>query len=280
LNPLDYLLYDGLKTVNYNIFACPKVKIIPGNIKMALQPKKAVILAYVSFFVVFFGACERNNAHITPTPNFPTKTISTNQNTFTSTPVTGDNGLRALDIGDGGFLTEEPCGPPCFWNIIPATTQKQESIDIFQEHFNQYFGVSNCSQWPQSWNTQLIECKPVVIGFNADGYVEGISFIPTQSITVGDVISKYDDPNDVSTIGIGDEIIGKTKWVSVSLFFNKIRTIIILPSQDGTNYDVQPSTPVMMIVYPDDTIWALAKTQQLTQWKGFGEYIGPIYTGP
>ena len=38
-----------------------------------------------------------------------------------------------IDIGDGGFLSEEPCGPPCFWGIIPGETTEAEVAEILEQ---------------------------------------------------------------------------------------------------------------------------------------------------
>src|SRR5437762_11446844 len=36
------------------------------------------------------------------------------------------------DINDGGLISGDPCGPPCFWKIIPGVTTEDEVTRIFQ----------------------------------------------------------------------------------------------------------------------------------------------------
>jgi hypothetical protein len=37
-------------------------------------------------------------------------------------------------LGDGGLLSREPCGPPCFFGIIPGVSSKDDAITMLRSH--------------------------------------------------------------------------------------------------------------------------------------------------
>ncbi len=181
----------------------------------------------------------------------------------------------ALEVGDGGFLSEVPCGPPCFWGITPDITTEEDAIKTFQKHFD----ISNCDEWPELGSHKEIACDPVIIEFSTFGKVNHISYSSSQQITIGDAIAKYGQPNAVKVLGWSEDNGGLTTSVTMLLYFDNIHTIIGLPQQEGTNYDVAPGTVVGGINYPGSDSWEGTR-YDAQSWHGYDKYEGPTWGGP
>jgi hypothetical protein len=213
---------------------------------------RKTLTRYFPFFVVlplfFLSACE---IEMTPTP------------------------LPALDISDGGFISGEPCGPPCFWNITPDITTEDEALLVFKDYFN----IQNCDQWPEAGSHQEIACNPVIIQFSESGIVEHISYSPSQPISVEDAIKKLGEPNAIIVLGWSPEGNNTlTESVTMLLFFDDIQAVIGLPEQTGSVYDIEPLTQIGGISYCGNSTWNIRTDGQ--PWAGFGKYQGPYWAGP
>ena len=96
------------------------------------------------------------------------------------------------DIGDGGLLSDLPCGPPCFQKIYPGITTEQ-SVQKTLQDFSQ-----PCRDIDFPGTTfKVIDCQGVSISFR-DSIVDDVSFYPSAIITVQEVIDKYGAPEGVS----------------------------------------------------------------------------------
>ena len=181
-----------------------------------------------------------------------------------------------LDIGDGGFLSGKPCDAPCFWNITPDVTTREQAKEIFQKQFD----ISNCDVWPGLRNGQYIMCDPVWIRFGVSDKVDHIGYSPVQTITVEEAIAKYGQPNAVKVLGWSEENMGGTTSVTMLLFFDNIRTAVGLSRQSGTNYKVELSTQIDGINYESVSKWEGMGKGDRQSWTGFGTYPGPNWAGP
>jgi hypothetical protein len=68
---------------------------------------------------------------------------------------------------------------------------------------------------------------------------------------------------------------GKTSTVGISLFFDKIKSEIDLPDQDGELYNVKPQLQITGIAYVGHDHWGYRRLQA-KPWLGFTEYSGKI----
>jgi hypothetical protein len=180
------------------------------------------------------------------------------------------------DVGDGGVLSGEPCGPPCLWNITPDITTEQQVIEILEKHFIK----SDCdSPWPASEQNPWIVCGPIGVEIGEGGKVVNLEIKPVQPITVGDFLGSYGEPDAVHLDGDGPGGFNTpAEWVFMDLFFDKIRTEVHLPRQDGTTFVLEPSTLIDAITYPG-SVWT-NRVSNVAPWAGYGEYQGPIWAGP
>jgi hypothetical protein len=172
----------------------------------------------------------------------------------------------AENIGDGGFITGQPCGPPCFWGIYPGLTTEAQVLELLQSK-----GIeSKCEQFDrtQEGGRRGITClDSVLIVFN-ENIVEDIGFSSSEKITVEEVIKHFGEPSHILVAITSTPEYPET---TMMLFFDEIRTSLVLPERRGTRYRVATTTEIVNIGYSDDTSYQ-ATSSSLPGWDGYGEY--------
>ncbi len=177
-------------------------------------------------------------------------------------------GLSPVEVGDGGFLTGDPCSSPCFWGIIPGQMTEADVVEILQEK-----GVyDSCKTWDRrsSGGRKGIRCdESFAIDFT-DDVVQGIAFGPSSDITVQEVIAKYGGPEWAATYASGVHVF----TFSVHIAYPRICTIVVFPSQEKLPYILEPSTKVWSIAYDMDycTSSYYENDPHWQKWQGYGEY--------
>jgi len=174
-----------------------------------------------------------------------------------------------LDIGDGGFLSGEPCGPPCFWGIVPEQTTETEVAEILQR--KGIFEICEAFDMEAQGGTRGIICPRLVVGFKREGnIVDDIVFRPSIPITAEEVIAKYGEPEFVEIGGLGVHVIR----FKLTMAYPSLSTRIGFPEQDELPYVLKPATPVTGIIY--DTDFSRPEhyegNRRWQEWHGYGEY--------
>lgn len=183
----------------------------------------------------------------------------------------------AINIGDGGFLSEDPCGPPCFWGIVPGETTEGEVIEILQERgiFETCYTIDH----EDEGGFRGMDCGlQVFIDFERGGdLVTGVGFKPTATITAQDVVAKYGEPQGVAVHDLGVHVID----LQLVMAYPSMLTRVIFPTQRVSlpiqePYILEPSTPVDSIAYPiDGGEISLVEDSYWEEWHGYGEYYHP-----
>lgn len=170
-----------------------------------------------------------------------------------------------IEVGDGGFLTGEPCGPPCFWGIVPGETTEAETVEILQERG--IYGI--CETWDREreGGYRGINCgRDLVIGFErGSDLVTGVGFNPS-GIVVQDVVDKYGEPDGVMVSVLGVHALD----YQLILAYPSMFTLVRLSLQDEAPYVLKPSTPVKNIAY--DVVFDEEFSRGWEEWHGYGEY--------
>jgi len=179
-------------------------------------------------------------------------------------------------VGDGGFLSGEPCGPPCFLGIIPNVTKETEAVRILKEK-----GLyKNCTFVNNESESGLrgFDCSNYHVGitfFRGTDVVGIAGFDPPLRLTLDQVFAKHGEPNAVivSSIWFTWE---KQPETSMSLFYKDINTTISLGTQNGNVFNLTPATPIISISYvalgfPTPAEYE-AENKYLSSWHGYGEY--------
>jgi len=169
---------------------------------------------------------------------------------------------------DGGFLSHDPCGPPCFFGITPGVTTEAEAREIMEQHPE----ISNgCEDFDFSKEGGMrgIRCYNkygLRIGFT-DDVVGGIGFRPTK-ITLQQVLNAYGIPTSlrVGIVSLPDYPLR----VRMILCFDQISADLILSDQDGKEFVVTGDTATASIgYYPAGESCVLPED---VTWNGYGAY--------
>jgi hypothetical protein len=162
---------------------------------------------------------------------------------------------------DGGFLSQDPCGPPCYGGVTPGTTTEQEALALAEPS---RFGT--CAVHDNPSQGRFIQCSRAVFVVDvSDGTILQVGFQTPASITIEDVINQYGEPQyiDVGEAGSPDFPI-----TAMSVYFESLNATLALEEQEGIGYTVSPSTPVSAIWYGPTPVFPGWKLP----WHGYGEY--------
>ena len=98
-------------------------------------------------------------------------------------------------IKDGGFLSQEPCGPPCLYDVTPGITTQAQAMELSQKRD----GIFNSCKYidlTSSGGKSGISCDHIDMVFQ-NSLVRGVKYIPSVSITSKQVIETYRSPDRV-----------------------------------------------------------------------------------
>lgn len=243
------------------------------NIHCLLVP-----LALVFAVTACMDDTEESGEFIAPTPTI----LRLSRPTVSPTPP-------ILVIGDGGLLSAEPCGPPCFWGIEPGKTTQSEAFQILTnlgvmevcENYEYFDNLIN--EWVGGWTCQSefdyrFE-KPKGFGLSfrkSTGIIDTVSFKPTIPITLQDIVVKHGFPDAVRVVNLGGE---HDPNLSANIYYFDLRIVLgIGEIQEEWKYKVLPTTLINRANYQDEQtlkddfdIFG----ENIIPWKGYGEYQVP-----
>ncbi len=176
---------------------------------------------------------------------------------------------QPLEIGDGGFLSQEPCGPPCFLQIRAGETSTMEAKSILQgQAFSASCGVSEA----------VINCQELVqIGFQNDE-VNMVSFKPSSTITLSQTLEKYGPPDRI-LVFISSLVPGGHPASKMRLFYDGMRAMLDLPDQNDVQVTVKPDTPLSNIAYLSAEGYKSYQERigvQAISWQGYRTYQADV----
>ncbi|MCX6083243.1 MAG: hypothetical protein NTW32_27260 [Chloroflexi bacterium] len=174
----------------------------------------------------------------------------------------------STNIGDGGFLSGNPCSAPCFHNITPGVTTEKQALEILSLELD----IKNCDRWEKNNNgvNRGISCSNIGITFDDSNLVNVVSFRPTQIITIGEVIKKYGNPDAilVTSINPSNKQIGT---VNMMVYYDSLNLNISLADQNSGEFELKPTTLIGNIGYSDQNSYKL-KRRYFQKWNGYGLY--------
>lgn len=184
-----------------------------------------------------------------------------------------------LDVGDGGVLSNEPCGPPCFWGIEPGKTTFHLAHRILEERL----ALDLCEE--RIYVDELEQREEGVLscaGILDIRYLPGtdeiyyIRFEPVLPILLQDVVAKYGPPDLVVILNTG---LPEYPSGRASLYYSKLRMVLpMTEEQEGFEYRVAPSMPIDTIGYLSENEFQRELeifADNLHPWRGYGKY--PLY---
>jgi hypothetical protein len=175
--------------------------------------------------------------------------------------------LVLKNLGDGGLLSGDPCGPPCFLKIQPGITTKQQVLEILKARTN----LQDCVFTSDAKiEYSYLTCEPADITFDKSGIVGSINFKVQKPVPIGDIIAKFGQPSNV--------YINTTKWdnkdntlaVGAKLFYNDLRMSIYLADENAQTYSIAESSQVLSIAYFSKDMWGSMLPGSI--WTGYEKY--------
>ena len=215
-------------------------------------------------------------SYSSPPPSTPTGMV------YQTFPKPTSQAIR-LVIGDGGLLSGEPCGPPCFWDIYPGKTTKDEAQEILTRRgFIDYCKTFESFQYvvDREVETGGWACR-IGFGFEFDidfikdvGIVNFIRFEPEKRLMLQDVIGKFGSPKFIDIFNTGSENHpSQTLWATI--YYPDQMFMLSVVSKNGLTYPIEPTTVINHVIYQDaqlfETTFALAG-DDFYPWKGYGDY--------
>ena len=179
-----------------------------------------------------------------------------------------------IDIGDGGVLSGQPCPSPCVFGAHIGETELEQVIPILEAN-----GITRCWTEPNlSWS--LVSCGATRLNVQVDNQtrlVNAIWFRPSVSITLGDIIQKYAEPDHVT---LDREAVDS---LHPRLYWNALRMMVLLPQIPGNTYTVEKDTRVEVIDFADEYLYHFSKDETnpyYRAWSGYGIYEAPVEPTP
>lgn len=215
------------------------------------------------FQVILLAACSMSQAdqpQITPTYQIGPEILTR---------------LPPLEIGDGGFLSNSPCGAPCFFDMYPGETSHDGVVNSLQQ--NNFLAACRTFDFyyePTDEHITGWECSNFSVTFSqTTQLVDSIRFEPAQAVILRDVIDTYGDPDVVI---VSEPDLPENPSVSVALYYIDLRTELFLAGeQAGVTYSITPEASTSTIVYLDETSFDEDRqifSDESVNWHGYGIY--------
>ena len=181
-----------------------------------------------------------------------------------------------VNIGDGGVISGVPCSAPCVFGVRTGETPFDQVLPTLKKN-----GIarSKCFEEPNvSW--YLFTCGAGRLNIVVDtqtNIVVAVWLLPNDSISLGEMIEKYGEPNYVS---LDQEALGT---IHPRFYWNSMRMVVLLPQIPGNTYDVEKTTEVESISFSDESVYRSSDkvpNSYYKPWKGYGIYQAPVETVP
>jgi hypothetical protein len=181
-----------------------------------------------------------------------------------------------INIGDGGILSGVPCSAPCIFGNRAGKTQFDQVMPTLEKNG---IASSKCFTEPNvSWF--LFTCGAGRLNVQVDtqtNIVNAVWILPNDSISLGEIIEKYGEPNYVT---IDQETPGT---IHPRCYWNSIRMLVMLPKISGKTYAVEKDTEVEAIDFSDENLYRISDKETepyYKPWNGYGIYQAPVETIP
>jgi hypothetical protein len=180
-----------------------------------------------------------------------------------------------VNLGDFGFFSGVPSGPPCYLEICPQKSTKKNVIAALEKYGLTAFCPNAIKNINESLNCDYF----VFILFDSNDYVSRLDFSVFPYFSIDQILSKYGVPESFY-IDNYSGINGISK-VSMVLFYDRYQMVIGLAPQDGEIYDLSGQSEIVDIIYFDEAKYTYQKTlYKKVIWKGFGKYAINGYQNP
>ena len=173
-------------------------------------------------------------------------------------------------LNDTSYITGDPCGPPCWRDIVPGETSWQDARTIIEDD-------PTLSNWQQradedterigaAWEQADGELCCQMFSTEDGETVELILLQTSPQETLQSVLDEHGEPNYL----VG-ETVTEDQGI-VTLFFQEI-PMIIYTFVEGESGAITADSPIIGFAYLSESLMEeLVDTTSLHAWEGFGTY--------
>ncbi|HEY3311769.1 MAG TPA: hypothetical protein VGK00_09035 [Anaerolineales bacterium] len=177
---------------------------------------------------------------------------------------------QRINIGDAGLLSGVPCASPCVFGIQAGRTPLDQVPLLLKAN-----GISNCFTEPSvSW--VLVSCGMGRFNVQVESrtkIVNAIWFHPNTSISVGEILKKYAEPDFVA---VSRDKLLRGSTIQLYLFWDATRMSVVLPKIDGKIYDIEKATEIELVNFSDEELYQYSSEIEFGPfyklWHGYGAY--------
>ena len=177
---------------------------------------------------------------------------------------------QRINIGDAGLLSGVPCASPCVFGIRAGETRLDQVHPLLKAN-----GISNCFTEPSvSWI--LISCGMGRFNVQADArtkIVNGIWFHPNTSISVGEIIKKYGEPDFVA---VSRDKLLEGSTIQMYFYWDSNRMLVVLPKINGEIYVIEKATEIEGADFSNEELYQDFSEIKFGPfyklWNGYGAY--------
>lgn len=167
-----------------------------------------------------------------------------------------------------GLLDNNPCSVPCFQNITPGITTKNEVLNIF----NDLGYTKNCIYFDNlsEGGSRSYFCNNIGISLSNMDIVLAVSYSPQppEFISLEKIIEEFGPPDCYVAVGSETEIYGS---YNIYLFFDSVPLIVYFPEGKKPTYELSKNTIIESLVFFEKEHYLESKFS-CQQWKGYGDY--------
>ncbi|MBN2503267.1 MAG: hypothetical protein JXB38_20995 [Anaerolineales bacterium] len=171
-------------------------------------------------------------------------------------------------IKDGGLISHEPCGPPCFFGFYVNDDFKSAVETLNDIHSTE--NVATSCVLDKSEVFQQIRCPGVRISSELESNeILGIEFSVDSQVTVEALIDTYGEPTSLEVFDLLDV---HNPSMRMRLLYQDFWGVIFLEIQPLIeDYHVEPTTLVEKVDYLTEADY-IQLSEGTIPWRGYGYY--------
>ena len=165
-------------------------------------------------------------------------------------------------------LVTSPCAPPCWQGIVPGISTEQDVRDLLEQRPDILSKCVEVDNEAQS-GARGLACTGITFGFEQGGdLVDGIGIIPTEPVTLSEIIAMYGEPRLVlaSEQGTPEE-----PWALITVYFEEPLMTVTFDKPD-LDYSLTPESTATSVGYLSEAALAQNWYQMAVPWDGYGDY--------
>lgn len=177
--------------------------------------------------------------------------------------LTGCNTTLEPNIKDGGLLSGDPCGPPCFFEIHPGISTLEETKTALTKHGF----IDSCKEGIYKIDSLICGNSTLQISFSKNyEYVTSVAFYVSPKIPIEDILSLYGEPEFIM---MDEGATPEHQLSSIYIYYPTIDMYVITQYQESETFTLKPTTLIGLVIYSTNP---MVRDDSKQSWNGYGTY--------